>query len=81
MVISKKNLGTLDRVIRFVLAIGMLVLYVFGFIGINDGNFMLGAFFWVVAAMGGIFLITSALSFCPVYSLLGLSTCDMKEAV
>lgn len=77
----QKNLGTLDRIIRLFLALVVIALYGAGFIEISNGNFLSGAIFWAAAIMGGIFLVTSALGFCPVYALLRISTCDKQEVV
>ncbi|HQW93559.1 MAG TPA: DUF2892 domain-containing protein [Ferruginibacter sp.] len=30
--------------------------------------------------MGGVFVITSLISFCPLYTLVGLNTCPAKKA-
>lgn len=67
----KKNMGTTDRVIRILIAALVAALY-FG--GIVEGT--LGI---VLMVLAGIFLLTSLISFCPLYAPFGLSTCKMKE--
>ena len=62
----KKNMGTIDRAIRVILAIVVAVLY---FIGAING---LAAVILGIIAV--IFLLTSAVSFCPLYVPLKLST-------
>jgi len=62
----KANMGSVDRIIRIVLAVVMGVLY---FQGIVTGT--LGIVL-VVAAV--IFALTSLVSFCPLYAPFGLST-------
>lgn len=62
----KKNVSTLDRIIRVVLGIVLLALY---FTGTVTGG--LGIAFVVV---GAIALITGAIGFCGVYALLKIST-------
>jgi hypothetical protein len=32
----------------------------------------------IALVMAGIFLLTSSVSFCPLYSILGLNTCGVK---
>lgn len=62
----KKNMGTIDRVIRTVLAIVIGVLYFTGQIT-GLAGIILGVF-------AVIFLVTSAISFCPLYLPFGIST-------
>jgi hypothetical protein len=65
--IMKKNMGSADRIIRVVLAIVFAALYftntVSGTVGI------------VLLVLGVVFLLTSVVSFCPLYAPFGLSTC------
>ncbi|SEG34671.1 YgaP family membrane protein [Flavobacterium urumqiense] len=62
----KKNMGSVDRIIRTALAILVAVLY---FTNIISGTLAL-----VLGALAIIFLITSFVSFCPLYSLFNFST-------
>lgn len=64
----KKNMGTTDRVLRTVVAIVVATLY---FTGTLTGT--LGLVLMIAAA---IFVLTSAVSFCPLYTLLGIRTCE-----
>lgn len=67
----KKNMGNSDRIIRILLAAVVAVLY---FTGIVTGT--LGIVLMVIA---GIFVVTSLVSFCPLYTLLGINTCSSKK--
>jgi len=67
----KKNMGSADRIIRTIIALIAAYLY-FG--GIVTGT--LGIVLIVVAV---IFLLTSLVSFCPLYSIVGLNTCQVKK--
>ena len=67
----KKNMGGTDRIIRFVLAAVIGILY---WLGIIEGTLA-----YVLFAVAGIFLLTSFISFCPLYSLVGLNTCKVKK--
>lgn len=67
----KKNMGNLDRIIRSIVALVILVLY---FTSTISGN--LGIVLLVFAA---VFALTSSISFCPLYTLLGINTCAVKE--
>ncbi|MBP8156294.1 MAG: DUF2892 domain-containing protein [Leadbetterella sp.] len=66
----KANMGSTDRVIRIVLAVVLAALY---FSGVISGT--LGIVLVVVAA---VFALTSLVSFCPLYTLLGINTCSTK---
>lgn len=63
----KTNMGSADRLIRIVLAIVFAALY---FTGTVTGTFGI-----VLLVLGGVFLATSAISFCPLYTLIGVNTC------
>ena len=67
----EKNMGSTDRIIRVVVATIAALLY---FSGTVTGTF--GMVLLVVAA---IFLLTSFISFCPLYTLFGMSTCKVKS--
>jgi Protein of unknown function (DUF2892) len=68
----KKNMGSADRVIRVLLAAVFAVLY---FTGIVTGTVGL-----VLVALSAVFVLTSLVSFCPLYSIVGLNTCPAKKA-
>jgi len=66
----KKNMGTIDRTIRFLLALTVVILYFTGAIsGVAAG--ILGVF-------ALIFVITSFIGFCPLYAPFKLSTRKQK---
>ena len=66
----KKNMGNLDKGIRIVVAIILAGLY-FG--GIITGTLGL-----VLLVLGAVFVLTSMMSFCPLYTLVGLNTCPKE---
>lgn len=67
----KKNMGNIDRGIRIVVAIILAVLF---FTGKIEGT--LGYIALIVAA---VMTLTSLISFCPVYAILGIKTCPLKD--
>ena len=67
----KKNMGTADRIIRVIIAAIISVLY---FTGIIPGT--LGVILLILA---GVFVLTSLISFCPLYAPFGLITCTNKN--
>ena len=62
----KKNMGTIDRVIRSLIAIGIGVLY---FSGLISGTLAI-----VLVAFAIVFLLSSFVAWCPIYSPLGISS-------
>ena len=62
----KKNMGTLDRTLRIVLALAVIVLYFMGTIS-GVAAIILGIF-------ALIFIVTSVIGFCPLYVPLKIST-------
>jgi hypothetical protein len=67
----KKNMGTYDRIVRFLFAAIIVALYF--------AKVISGALAIVLLVLAGIFILTSFLSFCPLYRPFGLSTCALKE--
>lgn len=64
----KKNMGSTDRIIRVLVAIIVAVLY---FTGTVTGT--LGI---VLLVLAGVFVLTSFISFCPLYAPFGIRTCE-----
>jgi hypothetical protein len=67
----KKNMGSADRIVRILIAAIISVLY---FTGVVSGT--LGI---VLLVIGGVFLLTSFISFCPLYAPFGISTCKTNS--
>jgi hypothetical protein len=67
----KKNMGTIDKVIRILIAVVIAILF---FTGTIEGT--LGIILLVLAA---VFVLTSLISFCPLYWPFGISTGKKKE--
>ncbi len=63
----KKNMGSADRIIWIVIAAIIGVLF---FTGTISGT--LGI---VLLVLAGVFVLTSFVSFCPLYEPFGMSTC------
>ncbi|MGR3810178.1 YgaP family membrane protein [Jiulongibacter sp. NS-SX5] len=66
----KKNMGNADRLIRVVIAA------VLGFL-IYNGT-IAGTLGTVLTVIAIIFVLTSMVSFCPLYTLFGIKTCKVK---
>lgn len=70
-IIMKKNMGIFDRTLRIILAIVVAVLIYLGELS-GTAAIILGIF-------AGVFLLTSLLSFCPLYTIVGVKTCASKK--
>jgi len=66
----KANMGTTDKIIRIALAALVAILY---FTNVITGT--IGIVLLVVAA---VFVLTSLISFCPLYPILGMNTTKKK---
>ncbi len=62
----KSNVGGIDRILRAVLGLVLIALAATGTIGLWG---------WI----GVVLVATAAISFCPLYPLLGINTCPLKK--
>lgn len=67
----KKNMGSVDRIVRIALAVLFAVLYF--------TNVVTGTLGIILLVLGVVLLLTSTISFCPLYAPFGISTCKAKE--
>ena len=67
----KKNIGTIDRVIRILIAAVIAILYftnvITGIVGI------------VLLGLGGVFVLTSLVGICPLYLPVGINTTSKEQ--
>ncbi|MEY3237631.1 MAG: hypothetical protein RI883_1732 [Bacteroidota bacterium] len=66
----KKNMGSADRIIRLVIAAIIAILF---FTNVIPGTVGI-----VLLVLAGVFVLTSLISFCPLYLPFGLNTCKKK---
>lgn len=62
----KKNIGSADKIIRYILAAVLIILF---FTKVVTG--LLG---YILLALAAVLIITSLLNFCPIWALFGVST-------
>lgn len=67
----KKNMGSADRIVRIIIAALIAVLYF--------TNTISGTLGIVLLVLAGVFVLTSLISSCPLYSIVGISTCPVKR--
>jgi len=63
----KKNMGSVDRIVRVVIAAVIAILFF--------TNIISGALGIVLLVLAIVFLATSLISFCPLYLPFGIKTC------
>jgi len=66
----KKNMSGTDHIIRIVVALLVIALYYFKVVE--------GTLAYVLLGLSAIFLLTSFISFYPLYAIFGLNTCKTK---
>ena len=62
----KSNVGGIDRILRIVLGLVLIALTLTGTIGVWG---------WI----GVVLLATAAIGFCPLYTVLGFSSCPVSK--
>jgi hypothetical protein len=62
----KSNVGGIDRILRIAIGLALIALTLTGTIGVWG---------WI----GVVPLLTAAFGFCPLYTVLGFSSCPMKS--
>jgi hypothetical protein len=69
--VMKKNMGNTDRIVRILVALVIGILYL--------THTITGTLGIIGLAAGAIFLLTSFISFCPIYSIFGMSSCKSPK--
>ena len=61
----------MDRTIRVIIALAVGALYYF--------NVITGTVAYILLELAVVFVFTSFICFCPLYTLLGINTCKVKD--
>ncbi len=69
-----QNMGSLDRLLRAVVGIVLLAVAFVPSVGAIVHAPAEGTWHWVIAVVGVVMLATSAIRYCPLYTVLGLRT-------
>jgi hypothetical protein len=64
----KSNVGSIDKIIRIIVGIGLLSLF-----------FVLEGSARYFGLIGIVPIATALMGWCPLYTLIGLNTCPLKE--
>jgi DUF2892 family protein len=67
----KKNMGSADKILRIIIALLVAVLY---FTGVISG--LVGTILLILAV---VFVLTSLVGFCPLYTIIGIKTCKVSQ--
>jgi len=67
----KRNMGMADRLIRITLAFIIAILY---FTDVVNGTAAL-----ILGILAAVFVLTSFISFCPLYVVLDINTCPKRK--
>jgi hypothetical protein len=62
----RRNIGTVDKVIRILVALAVVILY---FINVISGTSAI-----ILLIISGILVVTGILSICPLYLMIGVNT-------
>ncbi len=68
----KKNMGTIDRVVRILIAALVGILFA--------TNAISGLLAIILLGLSGVLVVTSIVGFCPLYALVGIKTCPAERA-
>jgi len=66
----KTNVGGIDRIVRLLAGLALIAVGALGLVASP----------WSIVAMvaGAVFTLTSVVSFCPLYTILGINSCPVK---
>ncbi|MFA9388725.1 MAG: DUF2892 domain-containing protein [Prolixibacteraceae bacterium] len=67
----KKNMGSIDRIVRVIIAAIILILFL--------TNVITGTLGIILVVLAGVFVLTSLVNFCPLYLPFGISTSKKKK--
>jgi hypothetical protein len=67
----KKNMGSTDRFIRIFIAVALLTTFY--------TDTVTGTLGYILAAVAGVLILTTFVSFCPLYTLFGMNTCKIQK--
>jgi len=69
----KKNMGSTDKIIRLLIAAVFIILFF--------THVVVGVFGYILLGLAAIFILTSLISFCPLYTLVGMNTGKKEKKV
>ena len=67
----KANMGSTDKMVRIILAVVIAIIFF--------SNVISGTLGIILLILAGVFVLTSLISFCPLYPLVGMNTKKKRE--
>ncbi|MFI0396389.1 YgaP family membrane protein [Paracoccus jiaweipingae] len=64
-----KNMGNIDRILRLIVAAVLL------YLAFGTQYAAAGALHWIAIVVAAVFIVTSLIGNCPLYSIIGIKTC------
>lgn len=68
----RKNIGSVDKIIRLLIAVVIVILFA--------TNIISGTLGIILLVVAGVLVITGLVNFCGLYAILGINTCKTKKA-
>jgi len=65
------NSGGMERIIRGILGIVLVLAWLL--------HWVVGTLALILGILGIIFVVTAAIGFCPIFSIIGVNTCKTKK--
>jgi hypothetical protein len=72
--VMTRNVGTLDRIVRTIVGLGLLYLGLLSGFSAFEGTLITS----IVVAVGLVMMVVASIGFCPLYTILGFKTCGIK---
>lgn len=66
-----KNMGSIDKIIRILIAVVI--------VGLHFAKAITGTWAVILLVLAGVFVLTSIISFCPLYYPFGINTCKKES--
>jgi len=66
----KANVGGIDKIIRLVAGLALSAVGALGLV--------VAPWSYVAMGAGAVFVVTAAIGFCPLYTILGINSCSVK---
>ncbi len=67
----RANVGIADRIVRIVAGVALALVVLFSGLSM----FASAVWFWIGLVVAAILIVTAVVGFCPLYAVLGVSTC------
>ena len=70
----RTNIGSADRIVRIILGLTLILIPFVSGLALFANPFLQ----WGAVLVGAVLIVTALVRFCPLYAILGLSTCKVS---